>query len=446
MDSDAEEANYQSMEALEATRVHPDLSSPSKKKKKKKKKKGKEKEKEASPVQATIQVFQDNPEKAPPLIGYFPSGFEPKPEGDEAEPNPTMVRVFRNREKPKRLQLVVSPSGSNVDFVGTNYTGEAEAGQQHCNYALGVLDKETQTLKILPIASNKIFRLEPKVGGLDFANKEPANFANGELSEQNKRQRLNELTKRYSTKKSIKEAKKLHALMEEDRPETKRDLEAQIKQIVIKKEAFETTEVQNARNIPPYNADATSPQEAYPLEKIIFKGEWGFLEDIYQLLQEEAEVSWDAYPSFISNRILKLEGIQDEEEKKRLSCIFSFIMHLIKFKDQYSMDGVSSAKRHKIPSILRQKFSTMFSDPESKKLSAEKNDLLISYVLVLTLWSDEFETNVTDIAKDLRMNSTTVRMHYEHLGCKISRHNNLLYATLPIPLNFQQLSQKRRRR
>lgn len=50
---------------------------------------------------------------------------------------------------------MVTPNGTNVDFVGTNYTGEATTGQS-CNFALGVLDKATQTLKILPVASNKV--------------------------------------------------------------------------------------------------------------------------------------------------------------------------------------------------------------------------------------------------------------------------------------------------
>ena len=41
-------------------------------------------------------------------------------------------------------------------FLGTNYSGEA-AAPQICTYALGVLDKETQTLRIVPITSNKVY-------------------------------------------------------------------------------------------------------------------------------------------------------------------------------------------------------------------------------------------------------------------------------------------------
>jgi len=233
-------------------------------------------------------------------------------------------------------------------------------------------------------------------------------------------------------------------LNQEDNPKTQEVLGERIKEVKIKKEALESTGANITRNVPPYDASATSPQEAYPLDKIILTGEWGFLEDIFELLEVGAKVPPSTYPTFVCNRIHKLQEIQDEADKRTLSCIFSYITHLIKYKDQHSMDGVSSAKGHRIPSILSQKFSTMFAS-ESKRLSAEKNDLLISYVLVLTLYADEFRTDPYDIAKDLRMSPIKLRVHYEHLGCKPSRRDNLLLFTLPLPLQFPVIRQKRRR-
>ncbi|KAK1401239.1 hypothetical protein POM88_000844 [Heracleum sosnowskyi] len=63
--------------------------------------------------------------------------------------------VSQNVKRSSRFQVVVKPRGSEVNFVGTNYSGEA-AVPQLCTYALGVLDKDTQTLKIVPITSNKM--------------------------------------------------------------------------------------------------------------------------------------------------------------------------------------------------------------------------------------------------------------------------------------------------
>ena len=42
-----------------------------------------------------------------------------------------------------------------MDFVGSNYSGESTSGH-HCSYALGVFDKESQRLKIVPVAFDKV--------------------------------------------------------------------------------------------------------------------------------------------------------------------------------------------------------------------------------------------------------------------------------------------------
>ncbi|KAF7838000.1 DNA-directed RNA polymerase I subunit rpa49 [Senna tora] len=430
MDSDAEDTKSH----VENTKRSKGQESLTKKAKKSKKKK------EPPPVEAKVQILHDHPEKIPPIVGYFPSGFNPHENSNnktESGSDSTAVRVYRNTRMAKRLQLVVSPNGSPVDFVGTSYTGEAAAAQR-CMYALGVFDKETQTLKVVPIAANKIFRLDPKVRGLEYSDKEEtANSAVSELTSQQKADRAREATIMWGTKKAKREAKKIQARKQEDDRQSQKDLDNKMKNIVVNKQALENTEAHVTRNIPPYNVDATTPEEAYPLEKIIPKVEWGYLEDIYDLLHKNG-ADFSGYPTFICNRIDRLKTIQDESEKKKLCHIFSYINHLIKFKDHHSIDR-SSAKDHKIPSILRHKFVAMFSVTGSKRLPPEKINLLISHVLVLTLFSDQFRTDFKDISKDLKMSALPVRQCYENLGCKFSREKKVLFATLPVPLKFPEL-------
>ncbi|GJV19764.1 hypothetical protein Tco_1368784, partial [Tanacetum coccineum] len=50
----------------------------------------------------------------------------------------------------------------------------------------------------------------------------------------------------------------------------------------------------------------------------------------------------------------------DEKERENLARIYSYINHLIEFKDKRS--GFSSAKHHKLPNILTQKFNDMFAN------------------------------------------------------------------------------------
>ncbi|XP_061361965.1 uncharacterized protein LOC133305742 [Gastrolobium bilobum] len=418
-----------------------------KKNKNKKNKKKKDSPPEPVPVpvqvRAKVQVVHEHPHKTPPIVGYFPSGFDPVNSSANGSDS-TGFQVYRNRNMTKRLQLVVSPAGSPVEFVGTSYSGEAGAAHR-AMYALGVFDKEAQTLKVVPIAANKIFRLEPKVKALEVADKEPVNSTMEELTPQLKAVKARQTTALWGTKKEIEKAKKKLALKQDDDPDAQKNLDVKMKNVVVNKKALESTEALVSRNIPPYDTSATTPQEAYILDQIILKGEWDYLEDIYNILHGE-EADFKAYPTFVCNRIERLKKIKEESEKKKLSCIFSYINHLIKFKDQHSMDGVSSAKGHKIPNILRHKFSSMFPASESKRLPAEKINLLICYVLVLTLFSDEFRTDYRDIAKDLRMSVIPVRQLYEHLGCKFARQNNMSYATLPVPLKFPDSRTRKRKR
>ncbi|EEF41035.1 DNA-directed RNA polymerase I subunit rpa49 [Ricinus communis] len=459
------------------------------KKSKKKRKREKEKERcddgqndllpvidrpnEQSPLNVKIEVIYDQTDKTPPIVGYFPSGYKPSKHNESNnlhdtsnEENATSslsqpsVKFYRNAQRTKiekssnernekwrsseRMELVVSPNGSNVDFVGKSYKGEATAAQL-CTYALGVLDKKTKTLKIMPIAGNKIFRLEPKIQGVDASDKEPSVLENEDLSKENMAVRKKTLTDTYGTKKSITQGKRMEIMMQGDNPESRKDLDQKIDNVVVNKAALEDTSAHVARNIPPHNTSATTPQEAYPLGRIILTGEWDYLEDLYEILQAGEGAAINAYPVFVRNRIHKLREIQDEVERKTYSRIFSYITHLLKFKDLHSMDGVSSAKNHKFPSILRQKFMGMFT-PESRKLPVEKIDLLISYVLVLSLYADDFRTDPTDIAKDLRVSRVMVRTHFENLGCKIVCENKLSLATLPVPLKFPVQRQRRARR
>jgi DNA-directed RNA polymerase I subunit RPA49 len=392
------------------------------------------------PIKVKFHSIQEQPNTALPLVGYFPSGYDPL--NPETNKNPPKVRVYKHKQKEKRMQLVVTPTGSsNVDFVGTNYLGEGQA-PQICKYALGVLDKDTGVLKIVPIAANKIFRLEPKIRNMDSVDKELGAHEE-DLPQEERWAKRRKLTEQYETARSMKQAKKSDNLRAiEATPQEGEQTEMKV--AAPNMEALESTSADTARNIPPYNLSASTPREAYPLDKIIIQGEWGFLEDIYNHLLSSDEVLSKDYPRFVRNRIHKLLEIEDEAEKKRVACIFSYITHLIKFKDQHSMEGYVSAKAHRFPNILQQKFKSMFANPGERNLELQKINLLTGYVLVLTLHADEFQTDPEDIAQDLRQSSIKLRPHLENLGCKFRRDKNVLKAGLSVPLKFPDVVQRRR--
>ena len=94
---------------------------------------------------------------AAPVVGYFPSGYDPlaaaaAAAGAESSPR---TRLFRHEKHPTWVDLVVRSPGGGPDFVGRSYAGEA-AAPQLCEYALGVLDKASGTLRVVPIAAKKV--------------------------------------------------------------------------------------------------------------------------------------------------------------------------------------------------------------------------------------------------------------------------------------------------
>lgn len=108
-----------------------------------------------------VEQMKDRPDRIPPIVAYFSTGYDPfavNPETGEKET--PKITVYRHKdESKKRIQVVVTPPNANVDFVGTNYTGE-NAARQTTTYTLGILNKETKTMKILPVCCNKVKTFE----------------------------------------------------------------------------------------------------------------------------------------------------------------------------------------------------------------------------------------------------------------------------------------------
>lgn len=138
--------------------------------------------------------------------------------------------------------------------------------------------------------------------------------------------------------------------------------------------------------------------------------------------------------------------MQDDMKKQTVSGALTLLTHLVKFKDRNSMNGFDSAKNHKMPDIFRRKFQSMFKDSESERIPVDKANLLISYVLVLSLHVDNFKTDPEDIAKDLRISTVELRKHFQQLGCKFVKQNSTMVATLPTPLNFPEVNRRRKTR
>ena len=129
-----------------------DSTSQDKEKEKKKKKRRKEHE------DIKMDYVPSKEGRARPFVAYFPTGYDPVAAAEDGIDGAGLagVKWYQGADKMKarHTQLVASTHGQ-VDFVGLNYAGEAAAWQP-CSYALGVYDKEKGTLKLVPLAGEKV--------------------------------------------------------------------------------------------------------------------------------------------------------------------------------------------------------------------------------------------------------------------------------------------------
>ncbi|KAL6654186.1 hypothetical protein ACP70R_007651 [Stipagrostis hirtigluma subsp. patula] len=385
---------------------------------------------------------------AAPVVGYFPTGYDPLAGGD-----PPPARLLRHKRHPNWVDLVVRSPGGGPDFVGRSYAGEA-AAPQLCGYALGVLDKASGKLKVVPITANKIMRLEPHLEvqkpdqsqHSEITSEAGSAVANVEITKQ-------DLTSMYGPQKDKDTDNKWRSLNEQrNDPSAYEDLD-------LGKSVTDTTGDSQApeivRNIPPYDPTADTPEKAYLFDEIIPKNMRGHLLEIVDHV-ESGEFSSKGYGSFVSNRAHKLQQLQGED-KERLAWILSYITHLLSLLARNSY----MAKRHKkdrkenqanhgpaTPQAVYRQLLLMFTEPGSSALSTEKTELLINYILVLTLFADDFRSDPTDICADLKMTPQMLKPYFDQLGCK-SVSTGAFKPTvriLPAPLKFPQEVARRRRR
>ncbi|XP_074583904.1 uncharacterized protein LOC141839939 [Curcuma longa] len=393
-------------------------------------------------VNVAMEGVSEAADRAAPIIGYFPSGFDPHSYAN-GDPN---IKVFRNKRRPNRLELVVSPNGSSVEFVGRSYAGEA-AVPQICNYAVGVLDKESQTLKIVPIASNKILRLEPRVKGNSFVETEVSEGLAEESVGTNKVERkVGDLTLMYGTKKDRDSDKRWKSFFRQRNDASAHEHINSINQDTDEgNDVLEDAVESIPRNIPPHDLSADTPDKAYHLDEIIPIIERDDLFDILEVVESETAISSKNYPHFVHNRMHKLRDIKDQTEKEKQAYILSYISHLCHFWNRQHNERLEHPT---IPRASYRNFTRTFIDPNTGRMSTEKGELLIGYILVLTLFVDSFETDPTDIARDLKMTTISLKPYFLQLGCKGKRVGvcKPTIMTLTAPLQFPEIKVPKRKK
>ncbi|KAI5068500.1 hypothetical protein GOP47_0016845 [Adiantum capillus-veneris] len=437
-----------------------------------------------------------------PFVGYFPSGFDPlqfkqehETQSEQEDPGRLKVSAYQNTEKYKtrQHQVVVTPPDTTLDFVGTNYLGEG-AMWQPGNYVLGVFDKESLTLQLLPLSGTKVLRMEPRVRGLDYDVDSLSGVTDVEMSKEMMLQKRNLLTATFGTHKSrIKQSRYERSRVKEEALGDKEEIGRFFQKagdnasVLTTEEALQQANAAVKRNIPPYDLSATTPERAYIFDKIITLEEQNSLNDIELLkaaIGKEEKISQlreeKAYPEFVLKRLYIMKNIEEERQNRGV-MILSYMRHLLAFYNLpkhaihsivdpmgshgnlESSNAIDLRSYAHIPDAvvakILKRFTTVHRDKASRTQSAEKRDLLISYIIVLGLMVDNFHADPYDLAVEMKKSISALKRYYMELGCKfktvkeadrgvvdLKSPQRLYEAVLPLPLQFPMLKNKLRRK
>jgi len=204
------------------------------------------------------------------LACYFPSGQQQQQQG----PNFTVFETNTGRAK----AYTVIGQRENVEYVGDTRGDEYAPGAHPCNYVMGVLDKKSGSLQLLPLSSTRVLRMEPRLPGLQYGA--AARIRGDEEVEESREERLATNKKLVEAFGSTRRRRQLNAREEgtvrvEKLGDAADALQAYMGKVVTDAEAQGFTkdkimgQVSAARQLPPHNLEACNAWDAYPWETLV---------------------------------------------------------------------------------------------------------------------------------------------------------------------------------
>ncbi|KAJ9528259.1 hypothetical protein QJQ45_014230 [Haematococcus lacustris] len=208
---------------------------------------------------------------------YFPAGQPP------TAAQFSLYALEQSNAKRGKLYTMVGQQ-DRMQWVGRSQGEDYAPGAQPVNQVLGVLDKQTGQLSLLPLCGGRVMRMEPRLPGLNYSmDASQAAGAEEEEGPETREQRLAANKKLVDSFGSTRRRRQLTAREEGvvrveklgDAAGTLSDLLTQVAsdaaaQGLTKQQAsIVAAAATDVRLLPPYVLDASSPEEAYPLSTLI---------------------------------------------------------------------------------------------------------------------------------------------------------------------------------
>ncbi|CDO68785.1 hypothetical protein BN946_scf184989.g51 [Trametes cinnabarina] len=370
------------------------------------------------------------------------------------------VQKGADKSAPFELQpTLIAGEAETVEF----FTADGPLQSTGCSYMIGVHDKRTNTTTLRPVPLHILTR---QVKALK-------NLRPIEVSTEERMQQRNNLGETFGTKK----AKAAIRARERNRVDidAMKNVAGHLQDTIMQNtESLPTADqakaaADSSRLIPPYNADAQSPDEVYGLHDIIPEAEFNAL-----------PVSTFKAAKSYHDRIALLPFNRSDWLKLQLKLIYSapkanktdlklvyYISTMMAFHKNSRNVGDKDALQQRLSSVppivvdsLISRFTEVERSTNKPKMTPQTETMLLTYMFALILRVEDYAADLETIAHDLSMPPTKVGNLFKSLGCTIKKlsPNELKERGLPdsgsetkravlkVPLEFPKNRIKRARK
>jgi len=332
-----------------------------------------------------------------------------------------------------------------IDYVGST-TGPEYTTVQPCSYAVGVYDRATRKLQVLPIRGGRVCRMEARVRGLDYGPRAPAGSGSGAAAAPatTREERL-ALSKRLvgsfgSTRRRRQMDAREEGIVGADKladtgvlTKLLAERAAEASAAGLTREAV-LARAAAVRHLPPHHLEATNAESAYVLDEIIPAGGAASL-DVDRLLKaaKSGDASKMGLPKYVADRVFLLNDPIKAKARPRglalslLACLLSLFSGRPDLRiDPERAGGLDAlASRMRVaPPLLRDLLELFYNHRREGNVDvyerpAAKRELLIAYVLVLAVLADgsgllapQFEA----LRAELRMSAADLVQRFREIG------------------------------